>query len=188
MPVSTTEFRNGLKIEIDGEPYAIVEFQHVKPGKGGTFVRTKMKSLKSGNVIDRTFRAGEKVDVPELEEKTMQYLYAADKDRVLMDTSSYEQISMSEKQLGDSVNYLKENMEIKVLYFKGQPINIDIPMFVELKIARTDPGVRGDTASGGSKPATLETGAVVKVPFYLNEGDVIKVDTRSGIFIERVKQ
>lgn len=188
MPVSTTEFRNGLKIEIDGEPYAIVEFQHVKPGKGGAFVRTKMKSLKSGNVIDRTFRAGEKVDVPELEEKTMQYLYAADKDRVLMDTSSYEQISMSEKQLGDSVNYLKENMEIKVLYFKGQPINIDIPMFVELKIARTDPGVRGDTASGGSKPATLETGAVVKVPFYLNEGDVIKVDTRSGIFIERVKQ
>jgi len=177
-----------LKIEIDGEPYAIVEFQHVKPGKGGAFVRTKMKSLKSGNVIDRTFRAGEKVDVPELEEKTMQYLYAADKDRVLMDTSSYEQISMSEKQLGDSVNYLKENMEIKVLYFKGQPINIDIPMFVELKIARTDPGVRGDTASGGSKPATLETGAVVKVPFYLNEGDVIKVDTRSGIFIERVKQ
>jgi elongation factor P len=177
-----------LKIEIDGEPYAIVEFQHVKPGKGGAFVRTKMKSLKSGNVIDRTFRAGEKVDVPELEEKTMQYLYAADKDRVLMDTSSYEQISMSEKQLGDSVNYLKENMEIKVLYFKGQPINIDIPMFVELKIARTDPGVRGDTASGGSKPATLETGAVVKVPFYLNEGDVVKIDTRSGIFIERVKQ
>lgn len=188
MPVSTTEFRNGLKIEIDGEPYIIVEFQHVKPGKGGAFVRTKMKSLKSGNVIDRTFRSGEKVDVPELEEKTMQYLYAADKDRVLMDTTSYEQISMSEKQLGDSVNYLKENMEIKVLYFKGQPINIDIPMFVELKIARTDPGVRGDTASGGSKPATLETGAVVKVPFYLNEGDVVKVDTRSGIFIERVKQ
>lgn len=188
MPVSTTEFRNGLKIEIDGEPYAIVEFQHVKPGKGGAFVRTKMKSLKSGNVIDRTFRSGEKVDVPELEEKTMQYLYAADKDRVLMDTTSYEQISMSEKQLGDSVNYLKENMEIKVLYFKGQPINIDIPMFVELKIARTDPGVRGDTASGGSKPATLETGAVVKVPFYLNEGDVVKIDTRSGIFIERVKQ
>jgi elongation factor P len=177
-----------LKIEIDGEPYVIVEFQHVKPGKGGAFVRTKMKSLKSGNVIDRTFRSGEKVDVPELEEKTMQYLYAADKDRVLMDTSSYEQISMSEKQLGDSVNYLKENMEIKVLYFKGQPINIDIPMFVELKIARTDPGVRGDTASGGSKPATLETGAVVKVPFYLNEGDVVKIDTRSGIFIERVKQ
>jgi len=188
LPVSTTEFRNGLKIEIDGEPYVIVEFQHVKPGKGGAFVRTKMKSLKSGNVIDRTFRSGEKVDVPELEEKTMQYLYAADKDRVLMDTSTYEQISMSEKQLGDSVNYLKENMEIKVLYFKGQPINIDIPMFVELKIARTDPGVRGDTASGGSKPATLETGAVVKVPFYLNEGDVVKVDTRSGIFIERVKQ
>jgi elongation factor P len=188
LPVSTAEFRNGLKIEIDGEPYIIVEFQHVKPGKGGAFVRTKMKSLKSGNVIDRTFRSGEKVDVPELEEKTMQYLYAADKDRVFMDTTSYEQLSMSEQQLGESINYLKENMEIKVLYFKGQPINIDIPMFVELAIARTDPGVRGDTASGGSKPATLETGAVVKVPFYLNEGDVIKVDTRTGTFIERVKQ
>ena len=188
MPVSTTEFRNGLKIEIDGEPYVIVEFQHVKPGKGGAFVRTKFKSLKSGNVTDKTFRAGEKVDVPELEEKTMQYLYAADKDRVFMDTTSYEQVSMSEKQLGDSVNYLKENMEIKVLYHKGQPINIDVPMFVELAIAKTDPGVRGDTASGGSKPATLETGAVVKVPFYLNEGDVIKVDTRTGTFIERVKK
>ena len=188
MPVSTTEFRNGLKIEIDGEPYIIVEFQHVKPGKGGAFVRTKFKSLKSGNVTDKTFRAGEKVDVPNLEEKTMQYLYAADKDRVFMDTSSYEQVSMSEKQLGDSINYLKENMEIKVLYHKGQPINIDLPMFVELAIAKTDPGVRGDTASGGSKPATLESGAVIKVPFYLNEGDVVKVDTRSGTFIERVKQ
>jgi len=188
VPVSTTEFRNGLKIEIDGEPYVIVEFQHVKPGKGGAFVRTKFKSLKSGNVTDKTFRAGEKVDVPDLEEKTMQYLYSADKDRVFMDTVSYEQVSMNEKQLGDSINYLKENMEIKVLYHKGQPINIDVPMFVELAIAKTDPGVRGDTASGGSKPATLETGAVVKVPFYLNEGDIIKVDTRTATFIERVKQ
>lgn len=188
MSVSTAEFRNGLKIEIDGEPYTIVEFLHVKPGKGGAFVRTKIKSLKSGNVIDRTYRSGEKVDVPELEEKTMQYLYAADKDRVFMDTSSYEQISLNERQLGDNINYLKENMEIKVLYHKGQPINIEIPMFVELAIAKTDPGVRGDTASGGSKPATLETGAVVKIPFYLNEGDVVKIDTRTGTFIERVKK
>jgi elongation factor P len=188
VPVSTAEFRTGLKIEIDGEPYVIVDFQHVKPGKGGAFVRTKIKSLKSGNVIDRTYRSGEKVDVPELEEKTMQYLYAADKDRVFMDTSSYEQVSMNERQLGDSINYLKENMEIKVLYHKGQPINIETPMFVELAIAKTDPGVRGDTASGGSKPATLESGAVVKVPFYLNEGDVVKVDTRTGTFIERVKK
>jgi elongation factor P len=188
VPVSTTEFRNGLKIEIDGEPYVIVEFQHVKPGKGGAFVRTKFKSLKSGNVTDKTFRAGEKVDVPNLEEKTMQYLYAADKDRIFMDTSSYEQVSMNEKQLGDSINYLKENMEIKVLYHKEQPINIEVPMFVELAIAKTDPGVRGDTASGGSKPATLESGAVIKVPLYLNEGDVVKVDTRTGTFIERVKK
>ncbi|MCK9417771.1 MAG: elongation factor P [Nitrospirae bacterium] len=188
MQVSTTEFRNGLKIEIDGEPFVIVEFQHVKPGKGGAFVRTKFKSLKSGNVTDKTFRAGEKVDVPDLEEKTMQYLYGADKDRVFMDTTSYEQVSLNEKQLGDSTNYLKENMEIKVLYHKGMPINIEVPMFVELVIARTDPGVRGDTASGGSKPATLETGAVVKVPLYMNEGDSIKVDTRTGTFIERVKK
>jgi elongation factor P len=188
VPASTTEFRNGLKIEIDGEPFVIVEFQHVKPGKGGAFVRTKFKSLKSGNVTDKTFRAGEKVDVPQLEEKTMQYLYSADKDRVFMDTTSYEQISLNEKQLGDNINYLKENMEIKVLYHKGQPINIEVPMFVELAIAKTDPGVRGDTASGGSKPSTLETGAVVKVPFYLNEGDVIKIDTRTGTFIERVKK
>jgi elongation factor P len=188
VPVSTTEFRNGLKIEINGEPYVIVEFQHVKPGKGGAFVRTKFKSLKTGNVTDKTFRAGEKVDVPDLEEKTMQYLYGADKNYVFMDTTSYEQVSLDKKQLGDSVNYLKENMEIKVLYHKGEPINIEVPMFVELKIARTDPGVRGDTASGGSKPATLETGAVVKVPLYMNEGDVIKIDTRTGTFIERVKQ
>lgn len=188
MPVSTAEFRNGLKIEIDGEPYVIVEFQHVKPGKGGAFVRTKIKSLRTGNVIDRTYRSGEKVDVPQLEEKTMQYLYAADKDRVFMDTTSYEQVSMNEQQLGDSINYLKENMEIKVLYFKNRPINIDVPMFVELAIAETEPGVRGDTASGGSKPATLETGAVVKVPFYLNEGDIVKIDTRTGTFIERVKK
>jgi elongation factor P len=188
VPVSTTEFRNGLKIEIDGEPYVIVDFQHVKPGKGGAFVRTKIKSLKSGNVIDRTYRSGEKVDIPELEEKNMQYLYAADKDRVFMDTANYEQVSLNEKQLGDNISYLKENMEIKVLFHKGQPINVDIPMFVELAIAKTDPGVRGDTASGGSKPATMETGAVVKVPFYLNEGDVIKIDTRTGTFIERVKK
>jgi len=188
LPVSTTEFRNGLKIELEGEPYVIVEFQHVKPGKGGAFVRTKFKSLKSGNVTDKTFRAGEKVDVPELEEKTMQYLYGADKDRVFMDTTSYEQVSLNEKQLGDSINYLKENMEIKVLYHKGKPINIEVPMFVELMISKTDPGVRGDTASGGSKPATLETGAMVKVPLYMNEGDFIKVDTRTGTFIERVKK
>lgn len=188
MPVSTAEFRNGLKIEVDAEPYVIVEFQHVKPGKGGAFVRTKMKSLRTGNVIDRTYRSGEKVDVPDLEEKTMQYLYAADKDRVFMDTTSYEQVSMNGQQLGDSINYLKENMEIKVLYYKGKAINIDVPMFVELAIANTEPGVRGDTASGGSKPATLETGAVVKVPFYLNEGDVVKIDTRTGTFIERVKK
>ncbi len=154
MPVSTTEFRNGLKLEIDGEPFVIVEFQHVKPGKGGAFVRTKMKSLKSGNVIDRTYRAGEKVNVPELEEKTMQYLYAADKDRVFMDTTSYEQASLNEAQLGDSINYLKENMEIKVLYHKGMPINIDVPMFVELLREPTAAVMSGSVALGSPRIAT----------------------------------
>ena len=186
--ISTADFRNGIVLLLEGELMQIVEFQHVKPGKGGAFVRTKFKSLKTGNVTDKTFRAGEKVDVPDLEEKTMQYLYGADTDRVFMDTSSYDQISLSEKQLGDSINYLKENMEIKVLYHKGKPINIEVPMFVELAIARTDPGYRGDTATGGSKPATLETGVVVKVPLFINEGDVVKIDTRTGTFIERVKK
>ena len=189
MPVSTTEFRNGLKIEIDGEPYVIVEFQHVKPGKGGAFVRTKIKSLKSGNVIDRTFRAGEKVDVPELEEKTMQYLYAADKDRVFMDTTSYEQVSLNEKQLGDSINYLKENMEIKVLYHKGtahQHRGADVRRACD----RQDRSGRAGRHRLGRAPnrPRWRPGAVVKVPFYLNEGDVIKVDTRTGTFIERVKK
>ena len=186
MPVSTAEFRNGLKIEIDGEPYMIVEFQHVKPGKGGAFVRTKIKSLKSGNVIDRTYRSGEKVDVPELEEKTMQYLYAADKDRVFMDTASYEQVSLNEKQLGDNISYLKENMEIKVLYHKGSPINIEVPMFVELAVAETTPNIKGAAVQNTAKPAILETGLEIKVPSYVESGNVVKIDTRTGEFVERV--
>ena len=185
--ISTAEFRNGAKLELDGEPFVIIEFQHVKPGKGGAFVRTKLKSLKTGNVIDRTYRSGEKLDTPNLEEKNMQYLYNTGDEYFFMDNETYEQFSLTEKQIGDSRVWLKEDMIIKVLYHNGNPLSVEVPMFVELKVVRTDPGVKGDTAAGGTKPATLETGAVVKVPLYLEEGEVIKVDTRTGEYLERVK-
>jgi elongation factor P len=185
--ISTAEFRNGAKLELDGEPFVIVEFQHVKPGKGGAFVRTKLKSLKTGNVIDRTYRSGEKLDTPNLEEKNMQYLYSTGDDYFFMDNETYEQLSLTGKQIGDSKSWLKEDMVIKVLYHNGEPLSVEVPMFVELKVVRTDPGVKGDTAAGGTKPATLETGAIVKVPLYLEEGEVIKVDTRTGEYLERVK-
>ena len=183
----TNEFRNGARLEMDGEPYIIVEFQHVKPGKGGAFVRTRLKSLKNGNVIDRTFRSGEKFDEPDIEEKNMQYLYAEGSDYVFMDTENYEQLSLSKAELGDRILYLKEQMVANILYYKGKAIAVDLPLFVELQIAETDPARKGDMASGGSKPAKLETGAIVKVPFHLQEGDIIKVDTRTGDYIELVK-
>jgi elongation factor P len=182
----TNQFRNGLKIEINNEPFVIVEFQHVKPGKGGAFVRTKLKSLLTGNVLDKTFRSGEKVGKPELEEKEMQYLYSTDNQYHFMDTETYEQSFLTEEQLGTSKNYLQENVVVKVLFYNGQPIGVEVPIFVELRITDTDPGVRGDTASGGTKPAVLETGATVQVPLFLNIGDSIKVDTRTGAYIERV--
>ncbi len=185
--LSTAEFRNGAKIEIDGEPFVIIEFQHVKPGKGGAFVRTKLKSLKSGNVIDRTYRSGEKVETPNLEERTMQYLYNTGEEYFFMDSESYEQFSLTADHIGDGAKWLKENMTVQILYHNAEPINVEVPMFVELKAVKADPGVKGDTASGGTKPATLETGAVVKVPLYLEEGEVIKIDTRTGEYLERVK-
>lgn len=187
MPIPTSEFRNGLKIELDDEPYIIVEFLHVKPGKGGAFVRTKLKSLKTGNVIDRTFRSGEKVDEPNLSEKEMQYLYTTERIYYFMDTETFEQISLTEEQLGESKKFIKDGMIIKVLFHNDTPIGIDLPLFVELKIVETDPGVRGDTVSGSYKPAKLETGAVVKVPLHLESGDTIRVDTRTSEYIERVR-
>lgn len=188
MPVlSTSEIRNGAKIEIDGEPFIIVDFQHVKPGKGGGFVRTKIKSLKSGNVIDRTFRTGEKLDTPDLEEKSMQFLYQGEGQYHFMDTATYEQIFLTADHLGQSRDFLKENMVVNILFHNGRAIGVDLPIFVELAIAETDPGIKGDTASGGAKPAILESGATVRVPLYLNVGDIIKVDTRTGTYAERVR-
>ena len=185
--LSTSDFRNGLKIEVEGEPYAIVEFQHVKPGKGGAFVRTKLRGIKTGSVIDRTFRSGEKFNKPNMEEREMQYLYASADQYFFMDNQTYEQIAITEENLGEGRKYLKENMAVKILFYNEKPIGVEVPMFVELKIVRTDTGVRGDTASGGTKPATLETGAVIKVPLYMNEGEIIKVDTRIGEYVERVR-
>ena len=185
MQVSTAEFRKGLRIVFDGAPYTIVDFQHVKPGKGGAFVRTKLKHMKLGRVIDNTFRSGEKLELVDFEEKRMQFLYRDDRLH-FMDLESYEQVSLSEEEVGDAREYLKENMEVEVLFIDGAPAAVELPNFVELAIARTDPGVRGDTAQGGTKPATLETGRVIQVPLFLNEGDVVKVDTRSGDYLGRV--
>lgn len=185
MQVSTAEFRKGLRIVFDGQPYTIVDFQHVKPGKGGAFVRTKLKHMTAGRVIDNTFRSGEKVELVDFEEKHMQFLYSDDRYH-FMDMETYEQVSLSAGEVGDARQYLKENTEVEVLYIDGAPVTVELPNFAELRIVKTDPGVRGDTAQGGSKPATLETGAVVQVPLFLNEGDVVKVDTRTGQYLGRV--
>lgn len=186
MQYSTAQFRKGLKIEIDGEPLTIVDFQHVKPGKGGAFVRTKMKSLISGNTIEKTFRSGEKVDVPNLEEKTMTFLYEDETGYWFMDSTTYDQTNLKEEHVEDALGYLKENMEVHILFHNDKPIGIEVPMFLELAVAETDPGLRGNTASGGSKPAKLETGKTIQVPLFINEGDIVKVDTRTDAYIERV--
>ena len=185
MQVSTAEFKKGLKIVFDGQPYVIVDFQHVKPGKGGAFVRTKLKHMRQGRVIDNTFRAGEKVELVDFEDKHMQFLYKDDRFH-FMDMETYDQVSLSEDEVGDAALYLKDNTEVEVLYIDGSPVSLELPNFIELAVARTDPGVRGDTAQGGTKPATLETGAVVQVPLFLNEGDIVKVDTRTGEYLGRV--
>ncbi len=185
MQVSTAEFKKGLKIQFDGQPYTIVDFQHVKPGKGGAFVRTKLKHMRQGRVIDNTFRAGEKVELVDFEDKHMQYLYKDDRYH-FMDTETYDQISLSAEEVGDARDFLKENTDVDILFIDGSPVTVELPTFMELAITKTDPGMRGDTASGGSKPATLESGAVVQVPLFLNEGDIVKVDTRSAEYLGRV--
>jgi elongation factor P len=184
---STSEFKKGLKIEMDGTPYAIVEFLHVKPGKGGAFVRTKIKNLVTGKVLDQTFRSGEKVKRPDLVEREMQFLYREGDNFYLMDNENYEQLALTAEQLGDAVQFLTENLNVKVLFFNQQPVTAEVPNFVELTVAQAEPGLKGDTASGGSKPATLETGAIIQVPLFINEGDRVKVDTRTGAYIERAK-
>ncbi|MCL4546123.1 MAG: elongation factor P [Deltaproteobacteria bacterium] len=185
---STTDFKKGLRIEFEKEPFEIIDFQHVKPGKGGAFVRTKLKNLINGRVIDRTLRAGEKVETPNIEEKNMQYLYAEGDEYVFMDNETYDKIKFSKETVGDNEGFLLENITVNVLYYNNKPINIDVPNFLDLKIASTEPGIKGDTVSGATKPAVLETKLVINVPLFINEGDVIKVDTRNKSYIERVSK
>ncbi|TNE52211.1 MAG: elongation factor P [Deltaproteobacteria bacterium] len=184
---STTDFKKGLKIEINNEPFNIVEFQHVKPGKGNAFVRTRLKSLISGNVLERTFKSGEKVDKPDLENKKVQFLYEDGEIYHFMDMETFEQLEINSEKLGDATMYMMEQMETEVLYYKGEPIDIELPTFIEVNVVQTDPGLKGDTVSGATKPAVIETGATIQVPLFLNENERIKVDTRTGTYVERVK-
>ncbi|MDO8585798.1 MAG: elongation factor P [Armatimonadota bacterium] len=185
--IDTSDFRNGLSIILDNEIYTIVDFQHVKPGKGGAFVRSKLKNARTGAVISKTWNAGEKMEQAIVERKPMQYLYRQDGEYFLMDMESFEQISVREEQIGETVKYLKDGEQVMVQSHEGRIMGVELPFNVELEVAETDPGVRGDTASGGSKPAKLETGAVVQVPFFINVGDRIKVDTRTDAYLERAK-
>lgn len=184
--ISTNELKTGYTIEVDNDIWSVVEFQHVKPGKGAAFVRTKLKNVRTGAVQERTFRAGEKFPRARIDNREMQYLYKSGDDYTFMDNESYEQTTLTAEQVGDGVKYLKENMNIAVQFYEGKVMGLELPNFVELKVVETDPGVRGDTASGGSKPATLEGGAVVQVPFFINIGDMVRVDTRSNEYLSRV--
>jgi elongation factor P len=182
-----SDLKKGLRIELDGVPYRITEYQHVKPGKGAAFVRTKIKSLLNGRVIEKTFHAGDKAEVPNLEQKTMQYLYNDGEFFQFMDTTTFEQIGLTEDQVSDVKDYMLETMEVEVLFFNEKPISIELPQVVELKVVDTPPDFKGDTSQGGKKPATLETGAVVNVPFHILEGDVVRVDTKEGAYLEKAK-
>ena len=182
---TTQDFRNGLAFKMDGDIYFIVEFQHVKPGKGGAFVRTKIKKLLTGAVIERTFRSGDKVEDIRVEKRAMQYIYREDEHFIFMDTESFEQIPVPQDVVGDAADFMKVNEVIDVSFGEEKPLVVDLPFHVELKITHCEPGVRGDTATGATKPATLESGATVQVPLFVNEGDTIRVDTRSKEYVSR---
>jgi len=183
--ISTTDFRTGVTFELEGNVVQVIEFQHVKPGKGAAFVRCKLRSLKTGSVVERTFRPGEKFPKAHIDHKEMQYLYKEGDSWIFMDVETYEQISIPEGNLENAPKYLQENMSMGIIFYQGDVIGVDIPKQVELKVMETEPGIKGDTASGGSKPATLETGVIVQVPFFINEGDVLLIDTRTGEYVSR---
>ena len=183
--VSTNEFKTGLTVTIDNDPWQVVEFQHVKPGKGAAFVRAKMRNLATGAVVERTFNAGERLPNATIDRRAMQYLYQEGDSYVFMDNETYEQLELSQEQLGNGINFLKENMDVKVTSFEGRILGVELPNTVELVVVETEPGIRGDTATGGNKPAKMDTGYVVKVPLFINEGDHLLIDTRSGEYIQR---
>lgn len=184
---TTADFRNGLIIKFKNDLYSIVEFQHVKPGKGGAFVRSTLKNLKSGRVLENTFRAGEKVETIRVERKKFQFLYRESGFLVCMDNENFEQMNIPVELFGDGVNYLKESEEVEILFNGSEVISVDIPVFAYLKVIETEPGFKGDTATGALKPATLETGIQINVPLFIESGDLLKVDTRTGEYAERVK-
>lgn len=183
--LSAGDFRNGKTFEMDGQVFQVVEFQHVKPGKGAAFVRTKYKNVITGAVVERSFNPTDKFDEAVIERRTMQYLYADGDLYYFMDTETYEQEPIDESKLGDNFKFVKENMEVKVLSYKGNVFGVEPPFFVELEVTETDPGFKGDTATNATKPATLETGAEIRVPLFINQGDMIRVDTRTGEYMER---
>lgn len=184
--VSAGDFRNGVTIEIEGNVYQIVEFQHVKPGKGAAFVRTKLKNIKNGGVVEKTFRPTEKFENAHIDRADMQYLYADGDLYHFMDVETYDQIALGQDQIGDSLKFVKENEMVKICSHKGEVFSVEPPLFVELAITETEPGFKGDTATGATKPATVETGATVYVPLFVDQGDVIKIDTRTGEYLSRV--
>ncbi|HEY8552627.1 MAG TPA: elongation factor P [Thermaerobacter sp.] len=184
--IQAGDFKNGMAVIIDGQVHQVLEFQHVKPGRGQAFVRAKIKNLETGATVNRTFRPDERFPLAHIEKRDMQYLYEADGQYFFMDTETYDQVGLATEQLGDAVRFLKEGMVVKVLKTGDKTLGVELPTAVDLKVVETEPGVRGDTAQGGSKPARLETGAVVQVPLFVDAGDVIRVDTRTGEYVERV--
>jgi elongation factor P len=182
---TTNDLKNGITLNLDGNLWSVVEFQHVKPGKGPAFVRTKLKNIMSGKVVDRTYNAGVKVDVANVDRREMQYLYREGSDFVFMDTQDYEQPRIPDTVVGDAANYLLEEQTVTIAFNDGTPLYIDLPAAVELTIRQTDPGVQGDRSTGGTKPATLETGATIQVPLFITTGEKIKVDTRTGQYLGR---
>ncbi|MFC4388557.1 elongation factor P [Gracilibacillus marinus] len=183
--ISVNEFKTGLTIEVDGDIWQVLEFQHVKPGKGAAFVRSKLRNLRNGNIQEKTFRGGEKVNRAHIENRKMQYLYASGDVHTFMDTHSYEQTELSTSQIENELKYIKENMEVNILTYQSETIGVELPNNVELTVTETEPGIKGDTASGGTKPATLETGLSVQVPFFVNEGDVLVISTSDGKYVSR---
>jgi len=186
--ITTSEFKNGMVIQLDGKVYTILKFQHVKPGKGPAFVRTKLQDISSGAIVDKTLRAGQKVQEIYTDRREMEYLYRDGEAFVFMDRETYEQVWLDRTQLGDKVRFLKENTVVDVLMNEGNFLGVEVPNFVELRVVKTEPGLKGDTATGGSKPAILETGLQVRVPLFINVGDLLRIDTRSGEYVERVKE
>jgi elongation factor P len=183
----TSDIRKGLKLELDGDPWVVVDFQFVKPGKGNAFTRCRVKNMVTGAVLDKTWKSGEKLKPATMDERPMQYLYQDEGGFHFMDQESYEQVTLNKDEVGDDARFLLENSVVAVLRFNGRPISISLPNFVELEVTETDPGVRGDTATGGRKPATMNTGAVIQVPLFIERGEKLRIDTRSGEYVERVK-